>query len=405
MDRRRFLLASLAAPLAAPTAIRRARASDGGWDAILAGARGQTVFFNAWGGDENTNAFIAWVGQETAKRFGVTVEQVKLRDTSEAVARVLAEQAAGRATGGSVDLVWINGPNFLAMKSKGLLFGPATTPLPNWPLVDQSKPSNLTDFTVPVDGLAVPWRIAQVVFVYDAARTPSGTLPRSMAAMVGFAKARPGRLSHPQVRDFLGATFLKQALVELAPDTAMLADPATDARFTAATAPLWAWYDALRPSLWRQGRDVPESGPALLRLLEDAEVDLAISFNPAEAALGIARKSLPESARVYVLDGGTIGNTSFVAIPFNAAHREGALTVANMLLEPAVQARAQDPDVLGAFTVLDVARLAPADRALFAEVRRSPAMPTSEDLGSPVPEPHPSWMTGLIAAWESRYAR
>lgn len=405
MHRRRFLLSSLAATLAPPLSLSRSTAAEGGWDAILAAARGQTVFFNAWGGDENTNAFIAWVGQETSKRFGVTIEQVKLRDTSEAVARVLAEQTAGRNASGSVDLIWINGPNFLAMKSRGLLFGPATTPLPNWPLVDQSKPSNLTDFTVPVDGLAVPWRIAQVVFVYDEARTPARTLPPSMAAMAGFAKARPGRLTHPQVRDFLGATFLKQALVELAPDKAALAAPASDASFAAATAPLWAWYDAVRPSLWRQGRDYPESGPALLRLLEDGEVDLAISFNPAEAALGIARKTLPESARVYVLDGGTIGNTSFVAIPFNAAHREAALVVANTLLEPAVQARAQDPDVLGAFTVLDVARLAPADRALFAAVRRSPAMPTSEDLGSPLPEPHASWMSGLTEAWERRYAR
>jgi putative thiamine transport system substrate-binding protein len=403
MDRRSFLAASLAC-IASPLARARAAGSPS-WDEVLAAARGQTVSFNAWAGDENTNAFIAWVGTESRARFGVGVEHVKLRDTSEAVQRVLAEQAAGRASGGSVDLVWINGPNFLTMKTRGLLFGPATTPLPNWPLVDQSKPSNLVDFTVPVDGFAVPWRVAQVAFVYDEARTPAASLPASMAAMVDFAKARPGRLSHPQVRDFLGTTFLKQALIEMAPDRAVLARPADDAAFEAATSPLWRWYDALRPSLWRGGRDFPESGPALLRLLEDGEIDLAITFNPAEAALGIARKTLPDAARVHVLEGGTLGNTSFVAIPFNAAHREAALVVANLLLEPAVQARAQDPDVLGAFTVLDPARLTAGQRALFAAVRRSPAMPTSEDLGPPLPEPHPSWTTRLADGWERRYVR
>ncbi len=35
------------------------------WNATLAKAKGQTVYWNAWGGDERTNAFIAWVGQET----------------------------------------------------------------------------------------------------------------------------------------------------------------------------------------------------------------------------------------------------------------------------------------------------------------------------------------------------
>ena len=34
------------------------------WSAVLAEARGQTVHFNAWGGDDRINAYIAWVGEE-----------------------------------------------------------------------------------------------------------------------------------------------------------------------------------------------------------------------------------------------------------------------------------------------------------------------------------------------------
>ena len=40
---------------------------------------------DAWGGDERTNAFITWVGDEVKRRYGVRVEQVKLKDTAEAV--------------------------------------------------------------------------------------------------------------------------------------------------------------------------------------------------------------------------------------------------------------------------------------------------------------------------------
>jgi putative thiamine transport system substrate-binding protein len=142
------------------------------WPELLAKARGQTVYFNAWAGDEKTNAFIAWVGDQTLARYGVTVQHVRLKDTAEAVTRVVAEKAAGRNTDGAVDLVWINGPNFLNMQRQGLLYGPVTQALPNFKYVDTvNKRSNVIDFTTPVQGMAVPWRMAQIVFVYDASKT------------------------------------------------------------------------------------------------------------------------------------------------------------------------------------------------------------------------------------------
>jgi putative thiamine transport system substrate-binding protein len=401
---RRAVLAGLAAtPLVGVPAFSRETRS---FASIRDTARGQTVFWNAWGGDERTNAFIAWAGAETQRRFGVRINHVRLRDTAEAVTRVIAEKQASRNAGGSVDLIWINGPNFLAMKTQGLLYGPFAEALPNWRHVDTvGKRSNVVDFTVPVEGFASPWRMAQVVFVYDSARTPVDGLPKAAAAMPEWARRNPGRLTHPNARNFMGATFLKQALVELAPDARILSLPVDDAGFEAATAPLWRWYDELRPHLWRQGREFPETAPAQRQLLNDGEIDIAISFSPAEAAVSIANRLLPASARVYVLSGGTIGNTSFVAIPYNAANKEGAMVVADFLLEPATQARAQDPRNLGDFTVLDVARLPTDERRHFLELAADPALPSNAELGKTLDEPHPSWMTRIVETWERRTTR
>lgn len=374
------------------------------WPEIVAAARGQTVYWNAWAGDEHTNEFIAWAGSELRKRYGVTIEHVKLKDTAEAVTRVVAEKAAGRDAGGSVDLIWINGPNFLAMKEQGLLYGPFTGILPHFALVDTAeKPSNLVDFTVPVDGFESPWRMAQIVYVYDSARTSN--VPRSIPAMLDWARRHPGRLTHPTIRNFLGVTFLKQALYELTPDPSVLQKPATDANFGPVTAPLWAWYDQLRPLLWREGKEFPASGPAARQLLDDGDIDLMISFNPAEAAVSIAAGLLPATARVYTMARGTIGNTSFVAIPYNAAHKEAAMVVADFLLEPATQAHAQDVRGMGNVTVLDLAKLSPAERKLFSDLPKSPAMPDGKELGTVLLEPHPSWMTRITAEWERRYVR
>ena len=43
------------------------------WTAVEKSASGQTVYFNAWGGSENINAYLEWVGAEMQARYGVTV--------------------------------------------------------------------------------------------------------------------------------------------------------------------------------------------------------------------------------------------------------------------------------------------------------------------------------------------
>lgn len=396
---RRFLAVLLFAAL--PVA---SSAQDLRWDGVLARAKGQTVNFNAWAGDEKTNAFIQWVGEEVFKRHGVKVNHVKLKDTAEAVTRVVAEKAAGRVTDGTVDLIWINGPNFLALKQQSLLWGPFTQRLPNYALVDTTNiRSNVVDFTIPVDGMESPWRRAQIVFVYDAKRVRDP--PRSVVDLLAWAKRNPGRVTHPSVRNFLGATFLKQALWELAPDPGVLQKPATDENFAAVTAPMWAWYDELRPQLWRQGKQFPENGPAQRQLLNDSEIDILVSFNPAEAAVSINAGLLPDTVRTVVFTRGTIGNTSFVAIPFNAANKEGAMVVANFLLDPATQAHAQDYRQMGNFSVLDFAKLSPGERRRFDDLPQSPALPTNAQLRTVVLEPHPSWMTRIANEWEKRYTK
>ena len=375
------------------------------WEGVLAEAKGQTVYWNAWAGDERINAYIAWVGEEMRRRHGVEVVHVKVADTAEVVTRVLAEKVAGTAEGGSVDLVWINGENFAAMRDNGLLFGPFVEGLPNFALVDvEGKPSTTVDFTIPTEGLEAPWGMAKFNFIHDSARAPE--MPATMAALVDWTAARPGRFAYPAPPDFLGSTFLKQALVELTPDPGKLQQPVTgDPAFETATAPLWAYLDALHPHLWRGGQAFPASGPAQRQLLDDGEVDVTLSFYPSEAASFIANGLLPDSARVHVFASGTIGNTHFVAIPFNASAKAGAQAVANFLISPEAQARKQNIEIWGDDTVLAVERLDEPGRALFAALPRGPATLSPEELGPTLLEPHPSWMTRIEAEWLRRNSR
>lgn len=378
-----------------------ADADPADWDAVLAEADGQTVYWNAWGGSTNTNDFIAWVGERVSEEYGVTLEHVKLTDTADAVTRVLSEKQAGENDDFAVDMIWINGANFAAMKEAELLFGPFAEQLPNWALVDVDGKTVQTDFTVPTDGFESPWAMAQVVFDYDTAdiAEPMG----SMQEILEWAKANPGRFSYPQPPDFLGTTFLKQVLVDILPDPSVLSEPVSDETYDAVTAPLWAYLDELTPNLWREGRAYPPTGTAMFPLIADGELDLSISFSPGAASAAIANFELPETVRTFVLDKGTIGNASFVAIPYNSGSKAASMVVANFILSAEAQARAQDPNLLGYGTVLNMDALTDEERGLFEALELGVATLSPAELGTAVAEPHPSWMTRIADDWVARY--
>ncbi|MEM7463384.1 MAG: ABC transporter substrate-binding protein [Pseudomonadota bacterium] len=373
------------------------------WKAIEQKAKGQTVYFNAWGGAQNINDYIAWVADELDKRHGITVVHVKLDDTANAVATVVAEKAAGKNEGGSIDLIWINGENFASMKRQNLLLSPGwAEKLPNWEYVDhESKPTIQTDFTIPVEGLESPWGMAKMVFFHDTARGIE--MPDSFAELVDWTKDHNGRFSYPAPPDFIGSSFLKQALSESVADPSVLLEPVDEASFGEVTAPLFDQLDAMHPNLWRGGRTFPKNKEALRRMLADNEIDIAFAFSPAEASNAIANKELPNSVRSFVFSGGTLGNTHFVAIPYNASASQGALVLANFLLSPEAQLRKQDPVIWGDPTVLAMDKLPSDMRANFEALDLGIATLGPADLGPTLHEPHASWMTRIEEEWIRRY--
>ena len=267
------------------------------WATIEGKARGQKVFMNAWGGSDRTNAYLQWAAGEVNRRYGVQMEHVKLTDTVEAVKRVRSEKAAGKLTGGSADVMWINGENFLTMKRESLLFGPFAESLPSYQYVDVvGKPTTRSDFSEPVDGMEAPWGMAQFTLYADRKRVPNP--PRSMAALADFARANPGRVTYPRPPAFIGTTFLKQALLELNTDRSALYKPFTPDALARASAPLWAYLDALHPHLWRAGKQFPQTPAAIRQMMADGELMVTLTFNRSQA---------PSRKCLCLADGGRLG--------------------------------------------------------------------------------------------------
>lgn len=402
LSRRQYLTAGLSVGVAATLGLPLStHAQVVQWDAIQQAAKGQRVFFNAWGGSAQINAYIAWVAQQVKRRWDIDLVHVKVSDIAQTVARIRQEFARGKTSGGSVDMLWINGENFAQLKRQGALFGPFTQRLPNMRWVDTvGKPTTLVDFGEPTEGLEAPWGMAQLSFFADSQRLLQP--PRTVDDWMQLAKAKPGQLSYPKPPDFHGTTWLKQWLLALNADTSSLYQPWTNRAFERATSPLWNYLDALHPYLWRQGKQFPQSAAEIRQNVADQSMLIGITFNPNEAASEVAAGRLPPSTHTFQLEGGTIGNTHFLAIPRNANAPAGAQVVIDYLLSPEAQSRKADVKVWGDPTVLNLALLDASQRAGFA----TPDAPGALRQPQPTrPEPHASWVQPLEDAWTARYAR
>ena len=331
------------------------------WPAVLQRARGDTVRFWMYGGDQRVNDYVDEDVAPALAKLGVRLRRVPVGDTADAVSRIVAQRRAGRRSGGGVDLVWINGENFAAGKRAELWLRGWSATLPNARGLDPGDRTVSTDFQVPIDGQESPWQRAAFVFAYDAARVSAP--PRDLDALLAYARAHPGRVTYPAPPDFTGSAFVRQVVAIKGEDAA------------------FAYLKALKPLMWRRGDTLPKSQAELDRLFGDGQVDFAMAYDADFVAAGVRKGTFPDSARPLVLRSGTLANVSFVAIPADAAHPDAAKVLANLLLDPAQQARKADPRVLGNPTVLDLGRLDATQRRAFARVPERSRRYVPRDLG------------------------
>ncbi|MFK3916261.1 ABC transporter substrate-binding protein [Psychrobacter sp. NPDC078501] len=381
------------------------------WQQIEAQGSNQDVYFYAWGGDPQINAYLQWVADQVDDKYNINLVHVKLSDTSEAVSRVLAEKSAHNVDQGSVDLVWINGANFATMSENSLLLKQWANKLPNFALTDpDNNPTVNFDFGVPTNGMEAPWGQASLTFYYDSLSTSKP--PTTLTELTTWTAQNPGRFSYPKPPDFLGMSFLKYVLVMLHEQqdaqtgkdiSAQLNLPATKENTALVLNPLWAFLDDFHPTLWRNGEQFVQTGAQMRRLVDDTELSLAFTFSAPEVPAAVQRYDLPKSIRSYAMSDGSLSNTHFVAIPYNASHPQAAQLVANFLMSPEAQAKKQTPSVWGDKSVLVQSTLSPAQQALFKTKQPHPSALPFDSVKRTVSEPHPSWVEAIQQGWQARY--
>ncbi|WP_430869195.1 ABC transporter substrate-binding protein [Demequina aurantiaca] len=394
------VLAGCAAP-AAPAGEGLAPLQD--WDGIVADADGQTVNLWMYGGDDQANAYVDDVLTPAAADEGVSLNRVPIVDTKDALNRILTELQAGRTTDGSVDLVWVNGDNFRTGSEASAWRCEWTQKLPNMANVSSADPLLNSDFGTPVNGCEAPWSKAQFSIAYnsDVVTDP----PTSVAGILEWAQAHPGRFTYPAPPDFTGSAFIRQVLYSEAGGHQNVPADFSQEAFDEASPDLYESLQAVAPFLWREGDTYPADSDQLDQLYADGQVDMTMTYGPASLTKLVADGVYPSGTRVLSLGEGTLGNASFLAIPANASNAEGAMVVANLSLSVDQQVAKADPAGWGQFTVLDFDALNPAQRQQFADLPQSTVVPSFDELSRNAnPELSAEWVPAVNDGWRTQVA-
>ncbi len=370
---------------------------DMGFDKVVEQARGQEVRWYMYGGWAHVNDWVdTYVAGEMEKLYDIRLVRVPM-DAGVFVNKLLNEKAADKARG-NIDLLWINGENFKNAKEAGLLFGPFSTRLPHvMKYVDAAQVSH--DFGYPVDGYEAPYGRAQFVFEFDTAQVDKA--PVDLAALKAWIMANPGRFTYPQPPDFTGSAFIRQVFYAVTGGHEQYMK-GWDADLFAKNAPkLWAWLNEVEPHLWQRGRTYPKDSALLDTLFSRGEVAFGMSYHPSHAQSKILEGSFPKTTRTFVLKDGSIFNTHFTAIPFNAPSKAAAMVLADFLISPDAQLSKYMPDNWGDFPALDLSRLGSADMDRFKAVDLGAATLGSDVLGTvAVPEIPSAYLEALEQGWK-----
>lgn len=410
-SRRHFLLLSSSAAIATLTtncaANNQSASSDfdpktATWEQILERSKGSTVNWAMWGGSDTTNKFADdWVATQLREQYGITLNRVPLNDTVEAVNKVAGEVQAGQRSGGSIDLIWINGENFRTLKQGDLLFGPFTDKLPSMQYYDLSNPLVGSDFGLTIDGFEAPYNKAYYVYAYDSAKV--ATPPQNHTELLEWARSNPGRFAYVTPPEFDGSRFLLSMFYATTGGHEQYAGEFNETLFNQNVGKLIDYLKQLEPFLWRRGETYPPTIARLAELFANGEVWLIPAF-ASKIAESIANNQFPRTTKAYAMPNISLADSAFTAIPVNASNPTGAMVLAELLASPEGQLEKFKPDVWGDAPLIDARKLPTDKQQAFAAIEKSYGLPLSEFTDRTAPMVNARYTTELERVWQEQIA-
>ncbi|MCB2298548.1 ABC transporter substrate-binding protein [Clostridium tagluense] len=364
------------------------------WNTILKDAKGTTVNFYGWGGSETTNKWIdGYLGKTLKEQYNITLKRVPM-NIEDILNKLVGDKQADNKKG-TIDVVWINGENFYTAKQAGILFGPFAEKLPNFnKYLNKDSIEVKSDFGYPVEGYEVPYGKAQFVMIYNGMKVSN--TPSRAEDLLKFVKENPGKFTYPAPPDFTGSAFVRNIIYETVGYDKIANAKADKTSLEKVIQPAMDYLKQLKPYLWNKGKTYPATIAQLDNMYADNQLSMSMSYNPNSIPAKVKSGEYPKGTQSFIFDKGTVGNTHFLAIPFNSPNKAGAMAVINTIITVEAQTSKYNPEGWGDLPVLDNSKLSAEERKKFEAIKLGEGViPQERLLKHRVPEV-PSQLVPII---------
>lgn len=338
---------------------------ESSYDEILESAKGTTVNFYGYGGNEVMNKwFDSYVIPQMKEKYDIKVNRIGM-NIDDIMNKLLSEKQAN-IKDGVMDVIWINGENFKTAKENNLLLGSFTEKLPNFnDYVNKNSETINTDFGTSVDGLEAPWGKAEFVVIKDSSKVTQNI--EDTETLKEAIIENPGKFTYPALPDFEGSAFVRNVIYDIVGYENLINLSENEDEVRKVIQPAMDYLNEIKPYLWNKGETYPATIGQLDNMYSDGEVYFTMSYSPNTVKGKIDSNEYSKDTEIISFDKGNISNTHFLTIPENAPNKEAAMVLINFLMSIDAQASKTNTDNWGDMTVLDMSKVPNEEKSKFSE--------------------------------------
>ncbi|MDM8129066.1 ABC transporter substrate-binding protein, partial [Paraclostridium benzoelyticum] len=246
------------------------------YEEIEKSAKGSTVNFYGWGGNEVLNKwFDNYVIPNMKEKYDINVKRVGM-DIDTIMNQLISEKQV-KNDKGNIDVFWVNGENFKTAKDNELLFGPFTNKIENYEkYVDTNSKDITTDFGTTVDNMESPWGKASFTVLKNSDKVSDNIVDTNTLKEAIVKK--PGKFTYPAPPDFTGSAFVRNVIYDIVGYENLKDLPEDEATVKKAIQPAMDYLKEIKPYLWNEGKTYPSTTAQLDNMYSDGEVNFSMTY-------------------------------------------------------------------------------------------------------------------------------
>ncbi|MBP3932176.1 MAG: ABC transporter substrate-binding protein [Peptostreptococcaceae bacterium] len=345
--------------------VEEAKVSDKSYEELVEEAKGSSVNFYGYGGDEVMNKwFDSYVVPQMKEKYDINVKRVGM-DIDQIMNSLLSDKQANNLKG-NMDVVWINGENFKNAKDSNLLLGSFSAKLPNYnEYVDTTSEDITTDFGTSVDNLEAPWGKAQFTVAVNSDKVNEDI--KNTEELKEVLMKNPGKFTYPALPDFTASAFVRNVIYDIVGYENVKNVEADEEKVKEVIQPAMDYLNEIKPYLWNEGKTYPSSIAQLDNMYSDEELYFTMTYSPNTIPAKIESKEFAQGTKIIEFEKGNISNTHFLTIPYNSQNQAGAMVLINYLMSIDAQASKTFSKNWGDSTILDMNKIPENEKDKFSK--------------------------------------